>query len=206
MHLTATGNALFTKTQQRVLGMLFGQPDRRFYTNEIVRLADMGRGTVTRELDRLEKIGLVNSIREGNQRYYQANQHCPIYPEVLSIVRKTSGIDGIVLNALQPWHERIVVAFIYGSIASGKESVDSPVDLFIIADGLAYGDVMLALNDAVKLAGRAINPSIYSNRQIRRELAKNNAFINRVLRHPKLWVLGKDSSLREIRQSVRQTG
>ncbi|MBT8148035.1 MAG: winged helix-turn-helix domain-containing protein [Gammaproteobacteria bacterium] len=204
MHLTATGNALFTKTQQRVLGMLFGEPDRRFYTNEIVRLANMGRGTVTRELDRLQSIGLINSFREGNQRYFQVNQHCPIYPEVLSIVRKTSGIDGIILNALQPWHERIQVAFVYGVIANGKENVDSPVDLFIIADGLAYGDVMLSLNDAAVTAGRAINPSIYSQRQIRRELAKNNAFINRVMRHPKLWVLGKESRLREIRQSVRQ--
>jgi len=203
MHLTATGNALFTKTQQRVLGILFGQPDRRFYTNEIVRLADMGRGTVTRELDRLENIGLLTSIREGNQRYYQVNQCCPIYPEVLSIVQKTSGIDGIILNALQPWHERIQVAFIYGPIASGRENVDSQVDLFIIADGLAYGDVMLALNEAARLAGRAINPSIYSQQQIRREFAKNNAFINRVMRHPKLWVLGKDSILREIRNLAR---
>jgi DNA-binding transcriptional ArsR family regulator len=203
MHLTATGNALFTKTQQRVLGLLFGEPERRFYTNEIVRLANMGRGTVTRELERLETIGLMTSIREGNQRYYQVNQNCPIYPEVLSIVRKTSGIDGIILSALQPWHERILIAFIYGPIASGKEDVNSPVDLFIIAEKLAYGDVMLALNEAAKEAGRAINPSIYSREQIRRELTKGNAFINRVMRNPKLWVLGTDSLLRGIKSSVR---
>ena len=205
MHLTATGNALFTKTQQRVLGILFGDPEKRFYTNEIVRLADMGRGTVTRELARLKSIGLITSVHEGNQRYYQVNPHCPVYPEVLSIVRKTSGIDSIILNALYPWHERIQIAFVHGPIASGKENVDSPVDLFIIAEGLAYGDVMLALNDAARIAGRTVNPSIYSPGQIRRELAKNNTFINRVMRHPKLWVLGKDSNLREIRNSVRQT-
>lgn len=31
-------NALFTKTQQRVLALLFGQPDRAFYANEMISL------------------------------------------------------------------------------------------------------------------------------------------------------------------------
>ena len=53
MPSTSIADALFTKTQQRVLGLLYGKPDRSFYTNEIVRWADMGRGTVRRELERL---------------------------------------------------------------------------------------------------------------------------------------------------------
>lgn len=198
MHLTATGNALFSKTQQRVLGLLFGAPERRFYTNEIVRLAGMGRGTVGRELDRLEAIGLINSTREDGQRYYQANPACPIYPEVLGIIRKTSGIDGIIAAALEPLSERISVAFVHGSIARGEESVSSPVDLFIIAGKLAYGDAMLALNEATRLAGRPINPSIYTAAQIQRELAKGSTFIRRVFRQPKLWVVGDESRLKDV--------
>ena len=203
MHLTATGDALFTKTQQRVLGLLFGAPDQRFYTNEIMRLADMGRGTVTRELDRLEAVGIITSVREGNQRYYQVNPDCPIHQDLLAIVRKTSGLDSILAEALETWKDRILVAFIHGPIANGRETVDTPVDLFIVAEKLAYGDVMLALNGAAETAGRPVNPSIYSQEQLRRELNKNNAFINRVLRHPKLWVLGRESVLRSIRSPAR---
>jgi len=202
MHLTATGDALFTKTQQRVLGLLFGAPGRRFYTNEIVRLANMGRGTITRELDRLEAVGAIMSTREGNQRYYQVNPACPVYPEILGIVRKTSGIDGIIADALESWKERILLAFVYGAIANGRENVGSPIDLFIVAEQLAYGDVMLALNEAARIAGRPVNPSIYSRQQLRRELARHNTFINRVLRHPKLWVLGTENDLRTIRESA----
>ncbi|MEZ5492975.1 MAG: winged helix-turn-helix domain-containing protein [Gammaproteobacteria bacterium] len=202
MHITATGNALFSKTQQRVLGLLFGAPEQQFYTNQIVRLADMGRGTVTRELERLESIGLIHSSREGNQRYYQVNPHCPLYPEVLGIVKKTSGIDAIVGDALESWRDRIVLAFIYGAIASGRETVDSPIELLIIAENLAYGDVMLTLNEASRAASRPIKPSIYTGTQIRRELLKRNTFINRVMGNPKLWVLGDDGALLEIRRSV----
>jgi len=203
MHLTATGNALFSKTQQRVLGLLFGSPGQRYYTNEIVRLADMGRGTVGRELDRLEAIGLINSTREGNQRYYQANPASPLFQEVVSIIRKTSGVDAIVAEALEPFREQISVAFIYGAIASGRETVDSPVELFIAAEKLAYGEVMLPLNEASRLAGRPIKPSIYSRQHLRRELLKSNAFLNRVFRHPKLWVVGDDKALGELRRLAK---
>ncbi len=84
---TAIADSLFTKTRQRVLGLLYGQSDKRFYTNEIVRRADMGRGTIQRELGRLVSAGLLTVTREGNQRYYQANEHNPAYQPLLALVR-----------------------------------------------------------------------------------------------------------------------
>ena len=90
MNATTIGDALFTKTQQRVLGLLYGKPGKNFYTNEIVRWADMGRGTIRRELDRLVSAGLLVVTRKGNQHHYRANSNNPIYHELLDIVRKTS--------------------------------------------------------------------------------------------------------------------
>lgn len=204
MHLTALGNALFSRTQQRVLGLLFGDPARRFFTNEIVRLAAMGRGTVTRELDRLAGVGILSRTREGNQLYYQANPDCPLYQELLGIMRKTSGVAGLIGDALGPLQERIAVAFVFGSVALGDESFDSPIELFIVAEDLTYGDVMLALAGVGKATGRFVDPSIYSLTQLRRELLKKNTFISRVLRQPKLWVRGDDEELRRLRDLARQ--
>jgi DNA-binding MarR family transcriptional regulator len=64
---TSPGNVLFTKTQQKVLGLLFGKPDQSFYLNEIVRLSKMGKGTIKRELERMEASGLLSVERIGNQ-------------------------------------------------------------------------------------------------------------------------------------------
>jgi len=75
------------KTRQRVLGLLYGQPDKRFYTNEIVRRASMGRGTIRRELDRLVSAGLLTVTPEKNLRYYQANEHNPVYRPLLALVK-----------------------------------------------------------------------------------------------------------------------
>jgi len=96
MPVTTIGDALFTKTQQRVLGLLYGKPEQSFYTNEIVRLADMGRGTIRRELERLVSAGLLVVSREGNQLHYRANPRNPVYQELLAIVRKTFGVVDVI--------------------------------------------------------------------------------------------------------------
>ena len=73
-------DALFTRTQQKVLGLLFGAPDRTLYANEIVRLAGMGTGAVHRELDKLSAAGLLTITRIGNQKHYRVNHDSPILP------------------------------------------------------------------------------------------------------------------------------
>jgi predicted nucleotidyltransferase len=81
-------DALFSKTQRRVLGLLFGHPERSFYANEIVRAASAGVGAVQRELEGLAAAGLVTVSRLGNQKHYQANRGSPIFDELRSIVAK----------------------------------------------------------------------------------------------------------------------
>jgi predicted nucleotidyltransferase len=80
---------LFSKTQRGVLGLLFGNPERTYYANEIVRHARAGIGTVQRELERLAAAGLLTVSRVGNQKHYQANRESPIFSEMEAIVLKT---------------------------------------------------------------------------------------------------------------------
>jgi predicted nucleotidyltransferase len=81
-------DALFSKTQRRVLGLLFGHPERSFYANEIVRAARAGVGAVQRELESLAAAGLVTVSRLGNQKHFQANRGSLIFEELRSIVAK----------------------------------------------------------------------------------------------------------------------
>lgn len=199
MTATSIGDALFTKTQQRVLGILYGKPQQRFYTNEIVRLADMGRGTVRRELDKLVSAGLLLMSREGNQHYYHANANNPVYNELVDIVRKTFGIADVVREALLPVYEQIDLAFIYGSIAKKEDTASSDIDLLVVTDSLAYADLMTLLTETEQSLGRPVNPSIYTAEQIKDKLEQKNAFITRLMEQPKIWVKGDDNGIREIR-------
>jgi hypothetical protein len=86
MRSSSLGNVLFTKTQQKVLGLLFGRPEQSFYLNQITDLSKIGRGTIKRELERMEAAGIVMKKKIGNQNHFQANPECPIYQELSGIV------------------------------------------------------------------------------------------------------------------------
>ena len=199
MQATSIGDALFTKTQQRVLGLLYGRPDKSFYTNEIVRWADMGRGTIRRELERMVSAGLLSVSREGNQQHYRANPDSPVYPELLGIVRKTFGITDVMRKSLEPLISGVEFSFIYGSIAKGGETAKSDIDLLVVSDSLSYGDLINEFNQAEKLTGRTINPSIFTIKQIKKKLKEKNAFITRIMKLPKLWVKGSDNDIKQFR-------
>lgn len=195
---TSLGDALFTKTQQRVLGLLYGRPDKSFYTNEIVRSANMGRGTVKRELEQLVSAGLLVLTREGNQLHYQANPRCPIYNELLSIVKKTFGIADVIRSALLPFDAEIDLAFIYGSVAKGEETATSDIDLMVVSESIAYSELMVELANAEESLGRTINPTIYTMKEMKSKFKKDNAFVVRVMKQPKLWIKGSDDDVRKI--------
>ena len=80
--VSGIADALFTKVRQRVLAVLFGNPGRSFYANEMIALAGSGTGAVQRELARLEAAGLATVTRVGNQKHYQANAAAPVFEEL----------------------------------------------------------------------------------------------------------------------------
>ena len=188
MRSNTIGNVLFTKTQQKVLGLLYGQPYKSFYLNEIVRLSDIGRGTIKRELERMTASGIIIQKRIGNQNHYQANESCPVYQELLGIVRKTFGIADVIKTALTPIFDRILFAFIYGSIAKSEDSSKSDIDLLVVSDKLTYSEVMERLIEVEGSLGRVVNPTIYDLNQIKQKLKQDNAFVARIIEQPKIWI------------------
>ncbi len=196
---TSLGNVLFTKTQQKVLALLFGKPDETFYLNEIVRLAGVGKGTIKRELDKMLSAELLTVTQVGNQKHYQANKSCPIYSDLLNIIRKTFGVADVLQDALEPIAKRIDFAFVYGSVSKGEDTASSDIDLMVVTDSLAYADVIAELTDAEVSLGRSINPTLYDKQQLKNKLQSGNAFITRVMEQPKIWIKGTDDAIREFR-------
>jgi predicted nucleotidyltransferase len=185
-------DALFSKVQQRVLGVLFGNPDRSFFANEIITLANSGTGAVQRELARLEGAGLLNVKRLGRQKHYQANAAAPVFAELRDLVMKTSGLADVLRAALSPLAEKIAAAFVYGSIAKGESTPASDVDVMIVSDELTYSDVFSVLEEAGNRLGRKVNPTVYSRKELHFRIKSPSAFMTRVLAQPKIWLMGDD--------------
>jgi predicted nucleotidyltransferase len=197
---TSLADALFTKTQQRVLAVLFGRPDQTFFANEIVRLAGGGFGAVHRELAALEAAGLVSASRIGNQKHYQANRAAPIFEELRGIVLKTVGLADVLRKALAPLAPRIRAAFVYGSVAKGTDTARSDVDLMVVADDIEYADVFKVAAEAEAALGRKVNPTVLTPRELQKESAEDG-FHSRVLSQPRIFVLGSEDELGKPRKA-----
>jgi len=192
---SSTADALFPKVRQRVLSVLFGAPDRSFYTNEVIGLAQSGAGAVQRELADLAGAGLLTVRKQGNQKHFQANAASPVFAELRGLVLKTMGLADVLRAALAPLAPQIARAFVFGSIAKQQDTAESDVDLLVVSDTLGYGDVFAALEGASQTLGRTINPALYSAADFQARLQGDNAFINRVMQQPKIWLIGQEELL-----------
>lgn len=189
--------ALFSKTRRAVLALLFGQPDKAFYTREIVAAAGAGTSQVQKELDQLTRAGLLIRERRANQVYFHANPDAPVFAELSGLVVKTFGIADVVRAVLAPLSERIAAAFIYGSVARGEHHAGSDIDVFIVGDVL-LAELALPLSGAEKRLGRPISTTMFDRAEFASRVKKRDHFVSRVLAGPKTFLIGDQAGLEAL--------
>jgi predicted nucleotidyltransferase len=194
---TSLGDALFSKTQRQVLGLLFGTPEKSYYLNEIVRFAGVGIGTVQRELEKLSGAGLLTVKKVGNQKHYQANPPSPIFAELRGIVLKTFGIGDVLRQSLEELAQEIRVAFVYGSVAKGTDTAGSDIDVMIVSENLTYGRIFSIFSAIEPKLGRAVNPTLYKPSEFEAKLASDSSFLKRVVEQPKIFLIGAQDDIQE---------
>ncbi len=185
---------LFTDYRRRVLGLLLLHPGQRYYLREIARLTGTVPGTLKRELTKLEQAGVLTVEKRGNQAHYMANRDCPIFDELAGILRKTSALVDVLSEGLIPLAEQIDVAFVFGSMASGKANSASDIDLMVIGNA-GFGDVVARLHPLQESLGREINPKLYSRTEWQKLVREQSAFVRDVLGKQKLFVIGNEQDL-----------
>lgn len=188
-------DALFTPVQQRVLGLLFGQPDRRFQSAELIRLARGGVGAAHRQLRRLDEAELVTVTRSGNQKHYQARRDSPVFEELHQLVTKTVGVAEPLRRALARKARAIRAAFVYGSVAKGTDRARSDIDLMVLSDSLRYADLFEGLQAAETVLGRTVNPTVMTPAQWRAKRAQADSFAARVASQPRIFVIGSEDAI-----------
>ncbi|MBC5767372.1 nucleotidyltransferase domain-containing protein [Ramlibacter albus] len=186
---------LFPEYRRRVLGLLLLRPELALHGREIARRTGLPAGTITRELTKLADAGLLNRERRGNQQVYSANTGSSIHSELASILRKTSGLTEVLQDALLPILDRLQLAFVFGSVAQGRETAGSDVDVMIVGD-IDFRSVVAALHPAEEVIGRPINVQVLSVQEFRTK--RRTAFMKDVLSKPKLYLLGNDDELEEL--------
>ena len=190
-------DALFGKARQAVLALLFGNPGRAYYTREIVHAAHSGTSQVQKELDRMNRAGLITREPRGNQVYFQANRNAAVFAELVGLVAKTFGAADILRVALADSEDRIQVAFVYGSVARGEQQAESDVDVLVVGDVL-LSDLDEGMRAAETRLGREVSLTVLNRKEFVKRRRANDHFLQTVLRGPKIFLIGDDKALAKL--------
>ncbi len=179
-----------------MLSLLLLRPDEALHGREIARRAGLPAGTVTRELAKLTEVGLLRREKRGNQQIYSANKTSPVFAELASILRKTSGLADVLVQALIPAAPFIRVAFVFGSVAQAREASGSDVDVMLIGD-IGFGQAVELLYPAQTDLGREVNPKVLTAAEFAAK-ATSEPFLLDVLSKPKIFLIGNSDDLAEL--------
>jgi predicted nucleotidyltransferase len=173
--------ALFSPPQSKVLEWLFGQPERWYHIQELIRLTSLASASLQREIKRLHGAGLVVEERLGNLRRVKANPESPIYVDLTNLVRKTLGAVPAINQALQPISERLQLALIFGSVAKGTEHVGSDIDLLLVSADVQLSEVLALLLPFEDKLGRRIEVKLYTPAEFNARRGEEGSVVQRIL-------------------------
>ncbi len=180
---------LLPRARRAILAELFARPDERLHLRELERRTGLNAKGLMRELHSLTEAGILAAQRSGNRVYYRANPDCPIYSELRALVLKTADLAGVLKQALEPLADRIVLAYIYGSHATGEAGPESDIDLMLVGE-LALSDIASPIAEAERALSREVSPTLYAPEEYRRKASDEDGFVAKVHRGAKIVLLG----------------
>ena len=195
---------MFSPYRRRVLATLFLRPDERFHVRELERLTGVSAGSLHRELKAMAESGLLLREKIGNQVFYQANGDGPIFEELAAIFRKTMGLTSLLQTALSDIGDGIDVAFVFGSMASGRQSARSDLDICVLGE-VSMLEIVKALSSVQENLRREINPVVMTTKKFASLLVNGDRFVTRVLNEPKLFIKANEDEFAELTKD-RTTG
>lgn len=182
-----------SKTTRKILGLLFSNPNDKFYIRQLERLTDEPVSAVRRELKKLETSGLLLSKEEAKVKYFWVNKENPIYEDLKRIILKTQAIGDTLRNLIKKI-PGIKIAFIYGSVAKSEENITSDIDLMIISDidSIKIHSKISKIEDKIK---RTINYNLIGEKELK---TKKTDFLKRVLKEKKIFLIGTENELQKF--------
>lgn len=154
----------------KLLRQFLLNPGEEFFIRELTRILDEQINSLRRELENLEKIGLLKSSERNRKKYYRINPHFVYLHELVSIYRKTDKETTNVLTKISKMGE--VDMLILGGAFIGKES---DVDVFVVGD-VNKSELEKFLEESY--AGQNLKYSVMSREDFLYRVTLKDKFVN----------------------------
>ncbi len=197
MRKTHPIDAIIPGVRQRILSKVLLSPDRWWYLSDLSRQIKSTPSSLQRELASLVKANVLKQRYEGRHSYYKADEECPFYKELQGLFVKTAGLVDIIRDMLLPYEKNIQSAFIYGSIAKGKEMSASDIDVMIIGE-VGFSTLALSFRNTQEMLLRPINTTLFTSLEFKHKVKAKNHFLRNVISKDKIFLVGNEENLERL--------
>lgn len=187
-------NDLFiSKVRVKMLRLFMLSPGEMFHVREIVRQVDEEINAVRRELQRMEKGGMVRSEWRANRRYYEFRKEYLFYPELLAMMNKVGGLGGDIIQGRAKLG-KVKFAFVSGGFVRGKMPGPKDVELLLVGT-IVLPELAAIVKGEEAKRGREINYTVFTEEEYKYRVTRRDPFILEVLERPRVMLIGDEEAL-----------
>ena len=153
----------------KLLQQFLKNPSEEFFIRELTRILDEQINSLRRELENLEKIGLLKSKERNRKKYYKVTPHFPLLHELTSIIRKTDESNTQLLKKITKLGD-IDILMLTGQFLN-KES---ETDVFLVGN-VKKGDLQKFLDE--KFPGQNLKYGVMTREDFLYRLTLKDKFV-----------------------------
>lgn len=186
---------IISKVRVKLLRVFLNNVNGLYYVRELTRMTKEEINAVRRELENLLRIGLLKSEKRGNRLYYSVKPSYYLYPELVNLVTKSTGI-GKVISKTKSKLGFIKYLSVSQKLARGLQRSPDDIDLLIIGK-VIMPQVAILAKTLEKLLNTEINYSCMTEDEFSYRKNHQDPFIVKILLQPKVMLIGDEISLQD---------
>lgn len=182
-----------SKSRVKLLNVFLSTPYEMYHVRECVRKTGDEINAVRRELQFLEKNGILVREQRANRIYYSLDKNYPFYFDLLNIGAKTIGLGAEVLKNRAKLGKIKFAMFSGGFVRRIKKNPDD-VD-FIMVGTIVLPELSLLVRNEEARLNMEINYTAMSEEEFRFRKKRNDPFITGILASSRVMLIGDEESM-----------
>lgn len=194
---------ILSKVRVKLLEVFFQKPKEMWYVRELTRLTDEEINAVRRELGRMHDVGLLKSEERGNRLYYMLNHQYEFFPELLTLVAKSTGLGRELKRNRRKLGDIKYIMF-SGPFAKQGKRLHTDVDILIIGN-IVLAELAVLVKKEEQTRGYEINYSVISEEEFVFRKNRRDPFLRDILAGSRVMIIGDEDSLLEVKPQLGAT-
>lgn len=182
-----------SKSRTKLLTVFLNLPKEMFHVRELVRRTNDEINAVRRELQLLEKNGILVKEPRANRIYYSLSKNYPFYYDLLALGIKTIGLGAAIIKNRAKLG-KIKYAMFSGKFVRRLPKNAEDVDLIVVGT-IVLPELGLLVREEEQRLGIEINYTAMTEEEFFFRKKKRDPFILTILANSRVMVIGDEESM-----------